>query len=290
MKFLLILLTLTVICLHLPQLCHTQEDNDFAEFEDFDADDFDSEVVSENSQQQKQQQDKNDDFTELEVDDDDDDGVVEDEESEFEHFQDEEEFEGFSNGAGDLPSDIPTTNDPKKTEPKLVMAKVPMNFRTHRDSYWMEMIMLAGLLAYFTNYFLGRNKNSKLANLWLATHRTLLEENFAMIGDDSSKKDADSPAGFMKESESLYTLWCSGRTCCEGMLVELKMIKRQDLVAILSGMMRPTLDQIQIKVEISKDIMDPFVFCVAAKKTASKLFKELSDLVSNFEYIRMTKD
>ena len=30
-----------------------------------------------------------------------------------------------------------------------------------------------------------------------------------------------------KESEHLFTLWCSGRQCCEGMLVELKLLKRQ---------------------------------------------------------------
>ena len=114
----------------------------------------------------------------------------------------------------------------------------------------MEMIMLCGLLAYFANYFVGKNKNTKLANLWLSTHRSLLEDNFVLIGDDS--KGEGEGTTFLKESESLYTLWCSGRTCCEGMLVELKMIKRQDLVAILSDIMKPTLDQIHFKIEISK--------------------------------------
>jgi Protein of unknown function (DUF1682) len=64
------------------------------------------------------------------------------------------------------------------------------------------------------------------------------------------------------------------------MLVELKMIKRQDLVAIIAGLMKPTQDQVHIKVEISKDSMDSFVFCVGVKKTANKMFKELADLVS----------
>lgn len=144
----------------------------------------------------------------------------------------------------------------------------------------MEMIMIAGLLTYFANYFVGRNKNSKLANLWLSTHRSLLEDNFVLIGDDG-KVDSEGPVGFIKESDSLYTLWCSGRTCCEGMLVELKMIKRQDLIAIISDLMRPSQDQIHIKIELSKDIMDTFVFCVAARRTATKFFKEMYDLVSN---------
>ena len=38
-----------------------------------------------------------------------------------------------------------------------------------------------------------------------------------------------------KESENIFTLWCSGRTCCEGMLVELKLLKRQDLVAVIAN-------------------------------------------------------
>lgn len=151
-------------------------------------------------------------------------------------------------------------------------------FRTHWDSYWMEMLMMSGLLAYFANYFIGKNKNSKLANLWLSTHRSLLEDNFVLIGDDGNLEN-ETPIGFVKESESMYTLWCSGRTCCEGMLVELRMIKRQDLVAIVSDIMKPAQDQIHIKIEISKDVMDTFVLCVATKRTATKYFKEMYDLV-----------
>lgn len=143
----------------------------------------------------------------------------------------------------------------------------------------MEMIMIAGLLAYFANYFLGRSKNSKLASLWLKTHRSLLEENFAVIGDDSNK-EREGPDGYIKESENIYTIWCTGRTCCEGMLVELKLIRRQDLVAIIADLMKPTQDQIHIKIELSSDVMDTFVFCVATKRTASKFFKEMYDLVS----------
>lgn len=142
------------------------------------------------------------------------------------------------------------------------------------------MIMIAGLLAYFANYFIGRNKNSKLASLWLKTHRSLLDENFSVIGDDTNK-EREGPDGFIKESESVYTLWCSGRTCCEGMLVELKLIRRQDLVAIISDIMKPTQDQLHIKMELSPDVMDTFVFCVATKKTATKFFKEMYDLVSD---------
>ncbi len=48
----------------------------------------------------------------------------------------------------------------------------------------------------------------------------------------------------MKESENIYSLWCSGRVCCEGMLVTLKLLKRQDLVSSLSRLFKPASDQI----------------------------------------------
>ena len=72
----------------------------------------------------------------------------------------------------------------------------------------------------------------------------MLESNFSLIGDDWSKNIDDVETPLQKESEHLFTLWCSGRVCCEGMLVELKLLKRQDLVAVISNLMKPGHDQV----------------------------------------------
>lgn len=114
------------------------DDNDFAEFEDFDADDDfvqvttqkqDSESVKRAEGKQGGQRvanERNDDFAEIYENDDADDadGIVEEEDSEFEHFTDEEEFEGF-NKAETTPPNVDQTTG----EPKLTMAKVPLHFR-----------------------------------------------------------------------------------------------------------------------------------------------------------------
>lgn len=71
---------------------------------------------------------------------------------------------------------------------------------------------------------LGKSKNTKIATAWFQTHRQLLEENFSMVGDDGSQERNENVT-LIKESENVFTLWCSGRTCCEGMLVELRLIK-----------------------------------------------------------------
>ena len=62
-------------------------------------------------------------------------------------------------------------------------------------------------------------------------------------GDDGVAKEVSSGV-LMKESENVYALWCSGRQCVEGMLVELKLLKRQDLINLLLRIFKPASDQI----------------------------------------------
>jgi Protein of unknown function (DUF1682) len=241
-----------------------EEDNEFADFEE-----FEDEPVEADSAPKIQP--KGSAFVES---DDADDGIVEDE---FDHFTDKDEFEGFG-GADD---DMVDTKKQPAGEPKLKMANIPLPFRRW-DAYWIEILFIAGLCVYFVNYFLGKNKNVKLAEKWLIAHKSFLEENFALVGDDGKKETDVTETGLMlKESDSVFTLWCSGRVCVEGMLVELKLIKRQDLLSLAIGMLSSkTQDQVVIKTEISKDSMDSFVLAVCSKKSASKMFKDMNDLVS----------
>lgn len=109
------------------------ENNDFAEFEEFDADDgfvpaSDAKV---NKVPAPAKVDGTagggsavaaDEFQDIYDEGDEDDGIVE-EESEFEHFHDEEEFEGFAKTES---APVPNVD---AGEPKLTMAKVPLHFR-----------------------------------------------------------------------------------------------------------------------------------------------------------------
>lgn len=180
-------------------------DNEFAEFEDFEVeDDIPLNDIPEKSKDESKE-------TTIVLDDQD--IIIDDDDSEFEHFQDNEEFEGF-----EIKDEKPVA------EPKITIAKIPINFRQNWDSYYLEILMILGLVVYFINFATGKSKNTKIANTWFQTHRQLLEENFSLVGDDSSL-DNNENVHLIKESENIFTLWCSGRTCCEGMLVELKLIK-----------------------------------------------------------------
>lgn len=238
------------------------EDNEFAEFEDFEQDD--EEIKDATPEQPKSSPSSSAKIDEP----DEDDAIVEDDEdSEFEHFQDEEEFVGFDQ---DRPS-----GKPKET-PDLKITKVPLHLRTNWDSFYLEMLMIAGLIIYFTNFITGKHTNQKLANVWLQSHKQILQQNFHLVGDDGKTENENS--GLVKESENMYTLWCSGRTCCEGMLVELRFLKRQDLVHVISQTLRPACDQITVKVTMNPDDMDLFVFAIANKKIAAKLAKDMTDI------------
>lgn len=68
-----------------------------------------------------------------------------------------------------------------------------------------------------------------------------------VIGDDGTTTEVQSGV-LMKEAENVYALWCSGRMYCEGMLVTLKLLKRQDLVSTIARLVRPVTDQIVRKI------------------------------------------
>lgn len=213
------------------------EDNEFAEFEDFE-DDRPKKLASTIDQQPLNKLEKN------QISEEDDIEIEDEADTEFDHFQDDEEFEGL---------DGPTKSPSKTDEPStLTITKVPLHLRDRWDSYYLEILMITGLVVYFINYIIGRSKNINIAENWLNENRQILDDNFALVGDTGKGLEDTNDEGFIKESESQYSVYCSGRVGCESMLIELKLIKRQDLVAIISQIIRPQNDQAHLRIEISK--------------------------------------
>lgn len=213
---------------------NTYEDNEFAEFEEFDEEEEVARKVPSEPNKFRPEEPasapgKPDVFV-----DDDADSVVEDEDE-------DDIFENVKE-----PLDSRETEDRIKPSGKkgdLKFTSVPLHLRSNWESYYLEILMAAGIIVYFVNFMTGRSKNHKLATAWLESNRDLLESNFALVGDDL-KKEVEDPGQLLKETENVYTLWCSGRVAVEGMLVELKLIKRQDLVSTIARLVKPAVDQI----------------------------------------------
>ncbi|XP_066596720.1 PAT complex subunit CCDC47 isoform X2 [Prorops nasuta] len=239
------------------------EDNEFAEFEDFE-EDKQSSVTVDHLKDNLKENDESSDFEE-------DDVLIVDGDSEFDHFQDEEEFEGLDSTSGNPP--------PKSDEPStLTITKVPLHLRARWDSFYLEILMVAGLVVYFINYIAGRSKNLNIAETWLAENKLIFLDNFSLVGDTGKSSEDVTDNGLVKESESQYTFYCSGRIGCDSMLVELKLIKRQDLVAVLAQLFRPQNDQAHFQIELAKDEIDTFVIAVGTKKTAMHLVRDMADI------------
>ncbi|XP_008569375.1 PREDICTED: coiled-coil domain-containing protein 47 isoform X2 [Galeopterus variegatus] len=249
------------------------DDNDFAEFEDVMED-----SITESPQRVITTEEDEDETTvELEGQDENQEGDFEDADTqegdtESEPY-DDEEFEGYE--------DKPDTSSSKNKDP-ITIVDVPAHLQNSWESYYLEILMVTGLLAYIMNYIIGKNKNSRLAQAWFNTHRELLESNFTLVGDDGTNKEATSTGKLNQENEHIYNLWCSGRVCCEGMLIQLRFLKRQDLLNVLARMMRPVSDQVQIKVTMNDEDMDTYVFAVGTRKALVRLQKEMQDLMVHF--------
>jgi len=148
--------------------------------------------------------------------------------------------------------------------------------------------MVLVLLGYLINFFLGRSKNARLAETIYRSQRDLLERNFSLVGDngqtrtiqsiDDEKYNDLTINNMHKESESLYILWCSGRTSIESMLMEIRFIKRQCLFNSLAALIKSINDTIVYTIDFSKDDMETFVFGLARKRCAAKLHRDMNDL------------
>lgn len=64
------------------------------------------------------------------------------------------------------------------------------------------------------------------------------------------------------------------------MLVQMKLLKRQDIVNLMLRIVKPSNDQVLVKVFLGPEDMDSFVFAIGKKKSVTKLAKEMSDLNS----------
>uniref|UniRef100_A0A3P8R679 PAT complex subunit CCDC47 n=1 Tax=Astatotilapia calliptera TaxID=8154 RepID=A0A3P8R679_ASTCA len=250
------------------------DDNDFAEFEDMTDDSAaEAETAPPPRASPSLQPDEDEDEATVELEDGQD-GFEDPDTQDQDIYSkyDQEEFEGI----GDMEKTGHSMKDP------LIIHTVPAHLQNSWESYYMEILMVTGLLAYIMNYIIGKNKNSRLAQAWFNSHRELLESNFALVGDDGTSKEAVSTGKLNQENEHIYNLWCSGRVCCEGMLIQLKFLKRQDLLNVLARMMRPACDQVQVKVTLNDEDMDTFVFAVGTKKATARLQKEMQDLMVHY--------
>lgn len=194
------------------------------------------------------------------------------------------------------PFDNGESRDDVKTDkrPELKLVDAPLSTIYYRwESYYIEIAFIFIGALYFVNYFIGSSKNSKLALNVYEKSRDLLKEQFSLVGgspqvNEGGKKsddDADQAMlafkkqrGLVRFTDNLFTLWNSGRVGMDGLLIEVNLLKRQDLFSMALNILRPTTDSLILRFLLNQDGYENFVFCIANKNQAPKLAKELVDI------------
>jgi hypothetical protein len=79
---------------------------------------------------------------------------------------------------------------------------------------------------------------------------------------------------------TLTGIWCSGRQSCKSMYIQLKLLKRQDLISQIKYLFKSQSDQIILNIEFERDDIDNYVFCLSNRKLANHLQQDYQDLAN----------
>ncbi|QCD76433.1 uncharacterized protein At5g49945 [Vigna unguiculata] len=187
-------------------------------------------------------------------------------------FWDDDEFEGVpvEHAAPEPPS------DPKSTE-NATAAQTPPIPNSPR-SFTVEILCGSFLIMFAINYFTGKRENENIALSWaaqFAAKDSIFEKNFSLLGIGDGGDDAPL---LLKEGQTTFKFYASGRRYCQGLLATLELKSRHDLIARIYNMIVPCRDEIAFEVYMNDDAMDHVVFAMAKKKAAKAMHKDVRDL------------
>jgi len=191
-------------------------------------------------------------------------------------FWDDDEFEG-------LPTQphpdfqVPTT-DPQSTDNTNTTASDNQNFKPQPRSFTVEIFCGSFLIMFALNYFTGKKENENIALSWasqFAAKDSIFEKNFSLLGIGDGGDDTPL---LLKEGQTTFKFYASGRRYCQGLLATMELKSRHDLIARIYNMVVPSKDEITFEVYMNDDAMDHVVFAMARKKAAKAMHKDYRDL------------
>ncbi|KAD5317965.1 hypothetical protein R6Q59_033284 [Mikania micrantha] len=198
-------------------------------------------------------------------------------------YWDEDEFEGFPTETPppELTSELEPTTAPADSatdEPdETAIISGPVSLTKRIRSYTVEIACVSFLIMFAINYFTGKKENETLALAWaakFATSDTIFDKNFSLLGVG----EGDSSPLLLKEGQTVFRFYASGRRFCQQLVATMELKSRQDLIAKLYNMIVPCKDEITFEVQMNEDAMDHVVFALAKKKAAKTMQKEVRDL------------
>ncbi|XP_028792330.1 uncharacterized protein At5g49945-like [Neltuma alba] len=193
-------------------------------------------------------------------------------------FWDEDEFEGLP--VEQPTPEIPNTSEDSKpadnsSDPK---ASAKSGDVKGSHSFTIEIVCGSFLIMFAINYFTGKRENENIALAWaaqFATKDSIFEKNFSLLGIGGGGDEAPL---LLKEGQTAFKFYASGRRYCQGLLATMELKSRQDLISSIYNMIVPSRDEITFEVYMNDEAMDHVVFAMAKKKAAKAMQKDVRDL------------
>ena len=150
-------------------------------------------------------------------------------------------------------------------------------------NYLVEIGSAIFLVLFAVNYVIGRKENEKIASAFARTFRDLFASEFSVVGING--------AVLVKESQHTFRLNATGRQNVQGIQANLRLSRRQDLVArIYNKLWAPNPDTLDIQVAMNEDAMDSIVFALTKNRDARALTKEFPDLTAYTKSVKIPQE
>lgn len=132
------------------------------------------------------------------------------------------------------------------------------------------------VFVYLFVYVYGSRQNRRIAECWFSAVQKPLRLQFAQLGAYTTNEA--SPVHC--DSAYTYKVYCSGRRNCDGVLMTLKLKRRQDLFACVLDMLGIVREQdlCEIEIPLDKANMEPIVFLLAQRREEKRLRKNVDEL------------
>jgi len=168
-----------------------------------------------------------------------------------------------------------------------------------KQNYYPEICALIFIGLYVINFFIGKRSDERLAQAWLQAYRGLFELQFAAVGLYENQTEGATKtvtgqgvgSGLLKESQSCFKFYASGRRHCHCLLATLELRKRHDLFSLLLAAvdLSTSVDTVTIEIPMNDTDMEPFVFAIVRRKQERKLRKSTKDLENYCGVVKSTR-
>jgi len=152
-----------------------------------------------------------------------------------------------------------------------------MTFKERLFAYnWtLELCVLGTVVLFLLSFFHGRRSNKSLVDKFYAAIKPILDDQFAYVGCKPGTP-------IIKDGDSRYTTYASGRVNVESLLARFRLKERQSIMTMATGLLIPSLssadglgDHVEIEITpINPAIVEPGIFGVIHKESLQEIQDE----------------